>query len=65
MRQIIDLLEYTYEQTARQSSSGTLRSVVIHYISCEIRTLIEDVWLRSLLDNFGEMGSKLVASLIQ
>lgn len=66
IEQILDLLEYTYEQTSRQSSAGTnsLRSVVLHYVSCEIRTLVKDTRFRSLLDNFGEMGSELVAHLI-
>jgi hypothetical protein len=66
MKQILDLLKYTYEQTSRQSSAGTnsLRSVVIHYASCEIRTLVKDTRFRSLLDDFGEMGSELVGHLI-
>lgn len=65
IEEILELLEYTYEQTGRQSSSEihSLRSVVIHYTACEIRTLIEETRFRSLLDSCGEMGSELVAQL--
>lgn len=55
---ILDLLQYVYEQTGRHEPVGclSLRKLVIHYASCEARTLIENTRFRHLLDEFGEMG---------
>lgn len=64
---ILDLLQYTFEQTGRQEPNGclSLRELVIHYASCEARTLIENARFRHLLDEYGEMGSDLVAKLLE
>jgi hypothetical protein len=62
----LDLLEYTYEQTGRQEPGGcSLRDLVTHYVSCEVRTLIEITRFRQMLDEYGEMASELVVKLVQ
>lgn len=67
MTHILDLLEYTYEQTGRQEPDGcySLRMLVILYISCEARTLAENTRFRHILDDHGEMASDLVAKLVE
>jgi hypothetical protein len=67
MTHILDLLEYTYEQTGRQESDGfySLKMLVILYISCEVRTLVENTRFRHILDDHGEMASDLVAKLVE
>lgn len=59
---VLDLLEYTYDHTGRQEPGGrcSLRTLVIHYISCEARTLVENTRFRRILDDHGEMASDLV-----
>jgi hypothetical protein len=44
MAHILDLLEYTYEPTGKQDPDGSysLRMLVIDYISCEARILVEN-----------------------
>jgi hypothetical protein len=67
MAHILDLLEYTYEQTGRQEPGGSysLRMLVIDYISCEARTLVENARFRRILDGHGEMASDLVVKLVE
>jgi hypothetical protein len=64
---VLDLLEYTYDHTGRQEPGGrcSLRMLVIHYISCEARTLVENTRFRYILDDHGEMASDLVARLVE
>ncbi|CAI7600275.1 unnamed protein product [Penicillium pancosmium] len=64
---ILDLLEYTYEQTSRQEPDGcySIRMLVILYISCEMPTLIENTRFRRILDEHGEMASDLVLKLVK
>jgi hypothetical protein len=64
---ILDLLEYTYEQTGRHepNRSYSLRMLVINYISCEARTLVENAQFRRILDEHGEMASDLVVKLVE
>lgn len=64
---ILDLLEYTYEQTGRQepNRSYSLKMLVIDYISCETRTLIENARFRRILDEYREIASDLVAKLVE
>nr|KMM68936.1 hypothetical protein CPAG_05259 [Coccidioides posadasii RMSCC 3488] len=65
--QILGLLEFTYQNTARYEPSGRslLRDVVIQYVACEVQMLAGNEDLYSLLDVDGEMGSDLVAKLIK
>jgi hypothetical protein len=67
MSHILDLLQYTFEQTGRQEPDGwySLRKLVIDYTSCEARFLVENTRFRRLLDEHGEMGSDLVAKLVE
>lgn len=64
---ILDLLQYTFEYTGRQVQDGSysLRKLVIHYVSCEARTLITDTRFQYLLDEYGETGSDLVVKLVE
>ena len=67
MAYILDLLEYTYEQRGRQEPGGSysLRMLVIDYISCEARTLVENTRFRYMLDDQGEIASDLVVKLVE
>lgn len=64
---ILDLLEYTYEQTSRQEPDGcySIRALIILYISCEVQTLVENTRFRRILDEHGEMASDLVLKLVE
>lgn len=65
--QILDLLEFTYKNTATDEPGGRsrLRELVIHYVACEARTLADDERLQSLLAENGEIGSDLVMKLVK
>jgi hypothetical protein len=65
--QILALLEFTYNNTARKEPGGRsrLRDLVIHYVACKAPTLADDENLSLLLDSNGEMGSDLVAKLVK
>jgi hypothetical protein len=67
MAHILDLLEYTYEQTDRQEPDGCywLRMLVILYVLCKVRTLVENTRFRHILDDNGEMASDLVTRLVE
>jgi hypothetical protein len=64
---ILDLLEFTYEQTSRQEPDGcySMRMLVILYISCEVQTLVENTRFWRILDENGEMASDLVLKLVE
>ncbi|KGQ00662.1 hypothetical protein PAAG_12672 [Paracoccidioides lutzii Pb01] len=59
---ILDLLDFTHAHTGRYEPGGTslLRNLVIHYVACKVRRLLDDDRLQMLLDADGEMGSDLV-----
>lgn len=63
---IFDLLHFTYAFTGRFEAGGrsALRDIVIHYVACEIRTLVDDKKLTELLDSDTEIGSDLVMKLV-
>lgn len=63
---ILDLLQYTFEHTGREEPDGclSLRDLVTHYASCEAQTLMENTCFQCLLDEYGEMGSDLIAKLV-
>lgn len=64
---ILNLLEYTYEQTGRQEPgrSYSLRILVIDYISCEARILVKNTRFRRILDSYSEIASDLVVKLVK
>lgn len=67
MSHFLDLLQYTFEHTGRQEPDGisSLRRVVIDYTSCKAKYLVKSARFRQILDTFGEIGSDLVAKLVQ
>ncbi|OOQ89688.1 hypothetical protein PEBR_06946 [Penicillium brasilianum] len=67
MSHFLDLLQYTFEHTGRQEPGGfsSLRRVVIDYTSCKAKYLVKSARFRQILDMFGEIGSDLVAKLVQ
>jgi hypothetical protein len=67
MSHFLDLLQYTFEHTGRQEPGGSssLRRIVIDYTSCKAKVLIQSSRFRQILDMFGEIGSDLVAKIVQ
>lgn len=65
--QILDLLEYTYENTGKQEPGGKcrLRDLVIYYVACKSQILADNERFERLLDENGEMGSDLVMKLVK
>jgi hypothetical protein len=65
--QIFDLLAYTYEVTGRQEPSGSysLGNLVVDYVSCNMQALTKNPCFRRILDEHEEIGSDLVAKLVE
>lgn len=63
---IIDLLEYTFENTARQEPGGcySLRKLVIDYVAYHAKNFVKHSRFRQTLDKDEEIGSEIVAKLI-
>jgi hypothetical protein len=55
-----------YENTAeRKAKTDELRSLVVHYVACNIETLAKDELFRSLLKEGGSITGDLVDRLLQ
>lgn len=65
---VLDLLEYTYQESGREEPAGkpcSLRELVILFAACESSSLNRDPRFRELLDQYAQMGSDLVMTLLK
>ena len=63
---ISTLLRYVYEHTAEHKNKpDNLRSLIVHYVSCNIEILAKDESFRNLLKEGGSIAGDLVDRLIE
>lgn len=63
---IVDLMRYTYLNTADLSESAdSLRVLVIHYAACFVEELAQSAQFQSLLEEVGQLARDLVGQMLK